>query len=70
MTVTEITHDWQKDPDIAQAVKGDTGSSNVLLTEDSDAKALLWEQVLLLREIVLHLRSMTDEEFTECDLKE
>jgi len=71
-----IEHHWQQDPNIPQVVTGVSGGDGtaagggVLLTQDSDIKALLFEQTLLLREIVLHLKAMTDEEFTECDLKE
>jgi hypothetical protein len=66
-------HNWQQDPEIPQVVKGVSGpggsDSGVLLTEDVDTKALLQETVLLLREAVLHLRTMTGEEFNECDLR-
>jgi hypothetical protein len=68
-----IEHNWQRDPDIPQVVEGSTGpegGTGFVLTEDSRSLAMLAEIRDSLNELVLHLRVITGEEFTECDIKE
>lgn len=64
MSDFQVTHYWQPDPDIAQAVIGDleTGGVSLVQITSPTTEQLLAEVLVELKAIKLHLLSITEED--------